>query len=190
VTGITPSSAVAGSTLSGVEITGSGFVSGAEVILQSGADGSTAVFASGETVVNAGLLRCTLALGANAYPAAYTVWLRNPGGSWVALEDGFTVTAALAPTVTGISPATGARGATLSTVSITGTNFLAGAEVIVEGGTSGTTSIFASSETVINAGLLRCTLAVPSTAYRGPYTVWLRNPGGSWVYLENGFTVT
>ena len=190
VTGINPSTGVTGATLTGVEITGTGFVSGAEVILQSGADGSTAVIASGETVVNANLLRCTLTLGANAYPAAYTIWLRNPGGTWVYLDNAFTITPSPAVTVTGISPTSGTAGTTLDTLTVTGTNFVAGAEVVLKNTTGGVKYLYPTGVKVINPTQIQCTLAIPASAYQGLYTVCVKNPGGNFVYLDNAFTVT
>ena len=40
----------------------------------------------------------------------------------------------------------------------------------------------ATGETLVAPGTIRCTLAVPADAYIGSYTVYLRNPGGEWVY--------
>jgi hypothetical protein len=60
---------------------------------------------------------------------------------------------------------------------------------VIDGGTGGYTVVFATGETVISPTQVRCTLAIPSTAYRGPYDVNVRNPGGSWVYKAAAFQV-
>ena len=187
VAGISPASAARGATGT-YTVTGTNFVAGAEVAVQGGTAGTTTVYATGETVLSATQVRCTLAIPTNAYPGPYTVFVRNPGGGWISKAGAFTVTPPT-PTVTGISPASAARGAT-GTCTVTGTNFVAGAEVAVKGGTGGTTTVYATGETVLSATQVRCTLAIPTNAYPGPYTVFVRNPGGGWISKAGAFTVT
>ena len=187
VTAISPASAARGATGT-YTVTGTNFVAGAEVAVQGGTAGTTTVYATGETVLSATQVRCTLAIPTNAYPGPYTVFVRNPGGGWISKAGAFTVTPPT-PTVTGISPASAARGAT-GTCTVTGTNFVAGAEVAVKGGTGGTTTVYATGETVLSATQVRCTLAIPTNAYPGPYTVFVRNPGGGWISKAGAFTVT
>ena len=187
VTAISPASAARGATGT-CTVTGTNFVAGAEVAVQGGTAGTTTVYATGETVLSATQVRCTLAIPANAYPGAYTVFVRNPGGSWVNKASAFTVTSP-APTVTAIAPASAAVGSS-GTYTVTGTNFVNGAEVAVQGGTGGTMTVYATGESVVNANTITCTLAIPAGAYPGPYTVFVRNPGGGWISKAGAFTVT
>lgn len=186
ISGISPASATKGTTVT-VMITGTNFASGAEVMIYGSAGGQGARYlATGETVLSANTIRCALPIGGTAPTALYTVAVRNPGGAWVTKPGAFAVKAALrTPTVTGISPPSANRGTTL-TLTITGTNFASGTEVLVGGGG---TALYATGETLVNANTLRCTLAVPANAYVGLYAVAVRNPGGAWVERRGLFTV-
>ncbi len=90
----------------------------------------------------------------------------------------FTVTAALAPTLTAISPNSGPRGSSIITptseqVTLTGTNFITGATVAVSA--SGVT---VSNVTVVNATTITATFSISSTATLGAHTVRVTTAGG------------
>jgi hypothetical protein len=195
VTGISPASAARGTTLATVDVFGTNFMAGSEVVIDGGTGGYTVVFATGETVLSPTQIRCTLAIPSTAYAGPYDVNVGSPDGTWVYKAAAFTVTTGTptptpgAITVTGIAPASAARGTTV-TADVTGTGFVAGAEVRIQGGTYGTTTVLATGESTVSATQVRCTLAIPRTASRGSYAVSVRNPGGTWVAKAAAFTVT
>ena len=67
VTGISPNSALVGTTLGTVTVTGTGFANGAEVAINGG-NSSTWIYATGETWVSPTQIRCSLAIPPDAYP--------------------------------------------------------------------------------------------------------------------------
>ncbi|HOT95213.1 MAG TPA: IPT/TIG domain-containing protein, partial [Methanoregulaceae archaeon] len=183
VTGISPTSANRGTTVTAY-VYGSGFVPGTQVaLMRTGA----AVYATGEVIVSSNVIRCTLAIPASQATGLYGVVVQVPGQTtWNGKANAFTVNAAPAPTVTSISPTSANRGTTI-TAYVYGTNFQTGTQIAIAGG--GTT-VYATGETTLNANTVRCTLAIPSTAYIGYYSVYAQNPGTTtWVSKTNIFQV-
>ena len=133
VTSVSPSTgAVAGGTA--VTITGTNFAAGATVTF--GGTAATNVVVSNSTTITA----TTPAHAAGAVPVAVT----NSNGLGGSLASGFTYVAQ--PTVTGVSPSTGTT-AGGTAVTITGTNFVAGAGVTF-GGTAATNVVVTNSTTI------------------------------------------
>ena len=169
VTAITPNS---GSTNGGttVTITGTGFLSGATVKL--GGTSATSVALVNSTSITA----ITPAHAAGAV----SVLVTNTDAQSGTLTNGFTYTAPNpAPTVTAITPNSGSTdGGT--TVTITGTGFLAGATVKL-GGTS------ATSVAVVNSTSI--TAVTPAHA-AGAVSVQVTNTDAQSGTLTNGFTYT
>ncbi len=135
VTGVSPNS---GSTAGGipVTITGTNFVSGATVSF-----GATA--ATNVVVVSATQIIATTPAGS---AGAVTVTVTNPGAQSGSLASGFTYV--VIPTVSSVSPNNGpVAGGTA--VTITGTNFAAGATV--QFGTAAATNVVVVSSTSITA---------------------------------------
>jgi hypothetical protein len=169
VTSISPTS---GTTAGGtaVTITGTGFLAGASVTI-----GGTA--ATGVSVANSTSITATTP----AHTAgAGNVVVSNTDGQSGTLSNGYTYTSPNpAPTVTGISPASGPiAGGTA--VTITGTGFLSGATVKL-GGTS------ATNVTVVSATSITAT--APAHA-AGAVSVVITNTDGQSGTLNNGYTYT
>src|SRR5437867_4618632 len=89
----------------------------------------------------------------------------------------------LTPTISSVSPSSGAPGASLS-VTVTGANFQAGASAGFGAG------ITVSSTTVVSSAQLWVALAIGATAAMGVRDVAVSNPDGQTVVLTGGFTVT
>jgi hypothetical protein len=169
VTSITPNS---GTTKGGtpVTITGTNFLTGATVRVGGGT-------ATGVTVVS------STSITANTPPHSAgpgTVVVVNTDGQGASLANGFTyVVINSAPTVTSITPNSGTiNGGT--TVTITGTGFLAGATVKL-GGTA------ASAVTVVTGGTITAT--TPAHAV-GAVSVVVTNTDSQSGTLANGYTYT
>src|SRR3989442_6105924 len=86
------------------------------------------------------------------------------------------------PTISSVSPSSGAPGASL-TVTVTGTNFQAGASASFGAG------ITVSSTTVVSSTQLSVALAIGATAAIGPRDVTVTNPNGQSGVRPGGFTV-
>lgn len=168
ITQVSPSSGpTAGGTA--ITITGTNFVTGATVTVGG-------VAATNVTVVNA----TTITAVTPAHAAgAVSVVVTNPDGASVTSVSAFTYVEAqpAAPTIISITPTSGpAAGGT--TVTITGTNFAAGATVTV-GGVAATNVTVASATTI--------TAVTPAHA-AGAVNVVVTNPGGMSVTAANAFT--
>src|SRR2546426_4236298 len=94
-----------------------------------------------------------------------------------------TLSLPIVPTISSVSPSTGLQGANL-TVTVTGTNFKAGASAGVGAG------ITVGSTTVVSSTQLSVALAIEATAAMGARDVTVSNPDGQSVVLTGGFTVT
>ena len=164
VTSVSPSS---GTTAGGtaVTVTGTNFVTGATVTFGSAA-------ATGVTVVNATTITATAPAGA---AGAVTVTVNNPGGQSGSLASAFTYVAP--PTVTSVSPNSGTT-AGGTAVTITGTNFAAGATVTF-GGTAATNVVVTSATTIT---------ATTPAGVAGAVAVAVTNPSGLSGSLASGFT--
>lgn len=168
VTGISPSS---GTTTGGtsVTITGTGFLSGATVTFNGAA-------ATGVTVVSSTSITATTPAHA---AGAVDVVVTNTDSKFGTLTGGFTYQTPPnpAPTVTGISPATGTTVGGTS-VTITGTGFLSGATVTIGG--SAATGVTVVSSTSITA-------TTPAHA-AGVVDVVVTNTDSLFGTLSGGFT--
>jgi hypothetical protein len=164
VTSVTPSS---GPTAGGTSLTigGSGFVAGATVKVGSGA--ATAV-----TVISGSTITASTPPG----PASVvSVTVTNPDGQVGTRANGFTYVAP--PTVSSVTPNSGpATGGTV--VTITGTNFAAGAAVTI--GPNAASNVAVTSSTALTA----VTPAGPA----GAQTVTVINPDGQSASLAGSFT--
>ena len=166
VAGVSPNS---GTTAGGtaVTITGTSFAAGASVMF-----GGTA--ATNVAMVSATQITATTPAG-SAGAVTVTVTVNGQSGS---LVNGFTYTSpASPPTVTGVSPNSGTT-AGGTAVTITGTDFAAGATVTF-GGTA------ATNVAVVNGTEITATTPAGSA---GAVTVTATNPGAQSGSLANGFT--
>jgi hypothetical protein len=101
----------------------------------------------------------------------------SPAGGWVMQMVAFSAVSAPGPTVTSVSPSSGATGGGTA-VTITGTNFASGASVTF--GSAAATNVVVSNSTTITA--------MTPAGSAGAATVTVTNPGGQSGSLTNGFT--
>ncbi len=148
-----------------VTITGANFAAGATVTF-----GTTA--ATNVAVVNSTTITATTPAGSTG---AVTVTVTNPGGQSGSLATGYTYVAS--PTVSSVSPRNGpTTGGTA--VTITGTNFVAGATV-----TFGTTA--ATNVAVVNSTTITATAPAGSA---GAVTITVTSSSGQGGSLAAGYT--
>lgn len=164
ITSISPTRGpMAGGTV--VTISGTNFVAGATVTFDGLAQ-------AGVTVVDANTITLTTVAGAQG-PA--NVVVTNTDLTRVTSSNGY-IFEGPAPTVTGISPASGAlAGGTL--VTITGSNFVAGAEVAFDG-------VAATGVTVVDPGTITATTPAGS---QGPADVMVTNVDLLAATLSDGY---
>jgi hypothetical protein len=93
-----------------------------------------------------------------------------------------TVTVPVVPTISSVSPSSGAPGASL-TVTLMGTNFQAGASASFGAG------VTVTSTTVVSSSQLSVGLAIAAAAALGPRDVTVTNPDGQSAIRPGGFTV-
>ncbi|HET8760025.1 MAG TPA: hypothetical protein VFN94_03105, partial [Nitrospiria bacterium] len=199
ITGISPATVTYDITPnSSVTISGSGFQLGATITVGSltGATvtGTTATATSPFVFVSATTLRFYWD-NASLAPGAYDVVVTNPTGDTTTAVGGFTVSAPQ-PTVTSATPSAVTYGITPSqAITISGSNFVAGARITV-GGLTGTTVIgtVASATTpYVFVASTRLSMWWPNTALApGAYAITVANPtaaGGLANTLTNGLTV-
>ena len=101
----------------------------------------------------------------------------SPAGAWVIQMVALSALSAPGPTVTSVSPGSGAAGGGTA-VAITGTNFVSGATVSF--GSAAATNVVVSNSTTITA--------TTPTGSAGAVAVTVTNPGGQSGSLTSGFT--
>jgi hypothetical protein len=169
VTSVVPNTGPAGTA---VTITGTGFLVGATVIF--GGTAATAVTVVSSTSITA------ITPTHEAEGGAVTVVVTNADSQSGMLANGYTYTSSNpAPTVTSVAPNTGPAGGG-TTVTIAGTNFLAGATVSF-GGTA------ATGATVVSTTSITATTAARAA---GTVNVVVTNTDGQNGTLTNGYTYT
>jgi hypothetical protein len=164
LTSVSPGSGVQGTSVP-VTLTGANFVAPAAVAVS-----NPGVTVGGVTVASATQITATLTIGAGATTGAANVTVITSGGtSGTAV---FTVNPP-APVLTSVSPASGVQGTSVP-VTLTGTNFVAGATVAV--GSSGVT---VSNVTVTGATQITATFAIAANAATGTSNVTVTTSGGT-----------
>ena len=128
LSGITPTSGINTTTLSGVTITGTGFPTngfstiGGSVVLRLA--GHQNITATGVTVTSSTQITCAFPI-TGAAAGTWDVIVTNPDGQSATLSNGFTLKSqADTPTLTSISPSSAANNSTVSITSLSGTNFI------------------------------------------------------------------
>ncbi len=166
LTSVAPNSGVQGTSVN-VTLTGTNFVTGATVAVN-----GSGVTASNVSVVSPTQITATLAVAANASVGARNVTVSTASGSSGSAV--FTVTAgATSPTLASVAPNSGAPGTSVN-VTLTGTNFVAGATVGVSG-----TGVTASSVTVVSATQITATLNIGASAAAGAYNLTVTTGAGT-----------
>ena len=160
VTGISPTSSMAGASSQTLTITGSNFLSNSTVTFNGATETATFVSSTELTVS----LSATQQSTAGTYPVVVT----NPspgGGSSTAVN--FTVNNP-APSIASISPESATAGAAQQTLTINGTNFFSGSTV--------TFNNLPHSATVASATKITISLSASDQATAGKYPVVVTNP--------------
>ncbi len=164
-----------------VVFTGTGFIAGASTV-NVGAD----VTVNTITVNSPTQLTANLTITAEATTGArpFSVTNAAPGGGTSAAQI-FTVGNAT-PTISNVSPATAVQGQTGLSVTVAGTNFLAGVTSVDFGA-----GVTAGNVAVTSSTALTATLAIAAGATQGARDVTVTNgaPGGGSATLTQGFTI-
>ena len=145
-----------------VTVTGANFVAGARLSVA-----GTGVAVLTQNRVDSTHLTATLSVAGAATAGGRTITVINPDGGKGSCATCFAVTSA--PTVTGITPATFARGSTTA-VTISGTNFQSGAAVSLSTGVS------VQDVVVVDPSTITATVVVVSATGTGNRTVVVTNP--------------
>lgn len=153
LTTITPATGVTGAGVT-ITATGTGFTPGSKI--RFGATELTTTYVSATELTATGTLPA---------PNTYSVTVSDPNG----ISNGrpFIVTPP-APTLTGINPDTGSAGATGVTLTATGTGFVSGTEILLDGA--------AQATTVVNATTATAVVTMPAA---GTHPVVVRNANGT-----------
>ena len=176
LTGINPSSAIAGTSSFTLTVSGSNFISGSTVKWNGTALATTFVSASQLTAA------VPAANISTAGSATVTVFNPTPGGG-TSSGMSFTISVPVNPTplLTGINPSSAIAGSSSFTLTVSGSNFISGSTVKWNGTALTTTFVSAS----------QLTAAVPaaniSTAGSATVTVFNPTPGGG---TSSGITFT
>ena len=174
VTSISPWVAYADSTRT-YDVYGTGFAVGAQVSITL-TEGGNPIAATGEDWIDFTHIRCTIAVPSYYAPrdalfALYDLTVQNPRADSDTITHAFGVYPR--PTVAGILP-TGRPAPSVFTARLDGTGFRNGAEVYLQGGNGGTSTFYASGETVASETQIDCNFDIPASAYPGPYDVYVR----------------
>ena len=148
LTSVVPNQGVQGSQVP-VTLTGTNFVVGATTVTVSG----SGVTVSNVIVGSTTSLTAIFVLDPTAAAGARTVTVTTAGGTSGAQTFTVTLPAPGAPTLTSVSPNQGIRGTTVA-VTLTGTNFVAGATVAVGGGGVTVTNVAVGSRTSLTANFV------------------------------------
>jgi hypothetical protein len=179
ITGVSPPNGALGVSLA-LTIQGSMFISNVTTVSL-----GAGITVNSISVTNSQELVASIAIapGATLGPRSVVVTNPSPGGGTATLSSGFSVLPV--PTFTGISPAIGARGQTLS-ILFTGSNFSSGATTIDMG-----PDITLDSVTVLSATQIRALASISYAASTGARDVSVSNSGGlsGAVTLSGGFSV-
>ena len=150
-----------------VTLTGTNFIAGATVAV-SGAGVTATVIAVGSSTS----LTAAFVIEAAAATGPRTVTVTTAGGT--SGGQTFTITLPPAPTLTSVAPIQGTQGTTVG-VTLTGTNFVAGATVAVSGA-----DVTATVTAVdISGTSLTATFVIGAAAAPGPRTVTVTTAGGT-----------
>src|SRR4029077_7208942 len=174
---ITPNTGAQGSVVN-VTITGTGLTGATAVNVSGGGITVSNFVAASATTVTATF---TISSGASATARNVTVTV----GAATLGPVTFTVTAAVAPTLTSIAPASELRGTSVN-VTLTGTNFTTTSTVNMPAGTAAGVTI--SGMTFVNATTITATISSTTTATLGARDIYVANAGAASNSVQ--FTIT
>jgi hypothetical protein len=187
VSGITPASGKQGAFVTITNLSGSGFKAGAKVFFNK--SGSTSLAATNVTVASARKITCTVKIPASAVIGPWDVMVKTTDGKSGKKNGIFMVRTPLPPTVTGVTPATGKRGALVTITNLSGTGFVATPKPVVQF-VKGTAIMTATNVTVPSAKKITCTVKIPAGAAAGLWNVKVTNGDLQAGTKANAFTVS
>lgn len=152
ISSLSPTSASSGGPAFNLTVNGTGFVSGAAVQW----NGSSLA----TTFVSATQLTAQVPASDTAAAGSASVTVLNPGSA-PSNAVTFIVTVSATPTISGIAPAAARAGSPTFTLTVTGSNFMAGSVVLWNGGSLPTTFI---SSTQLTAQVAASWIATPGNA--------------------------
>jgi hypothetical protein len=166
LTSVTPSGGVQGSQVN-VTLLGTNFTTASQVRLQGGGLTQTNI-----VVVSSTQITATYNVSSGALTGPHNTWVVTGAGS--SNMRTFTVTAAgSTPTLTSVTPNSGVQG-TAANVTLTGTNFIAGATVGATGSGITVSNVNVASSTQISA-----TLSLAANATLGPSNISVTTSNGA-----------
>ena len=183
--GRTPTTGVKGSTVT-ITVTGNYFQPGTTVRFWRG----SASYLSGLSPTSRTSMTGTWDIPAGAQTGAYNLTITNPDGLMVIRNNTFTVYAAAAPTITGISPASGPRGSGVA-ITVTGSDFNSFTRVRLYNSTTGG-SVYIAPAGAITPTQITTTFTVPTSVVKGPMNVRVYNTSstGQYTQLNGAYTLT
>ncbi|MCX6689907.1 MAG: hypothetical protein NTZ39_09520, partial [Methanoregula sp.] len=185
VTGITPSSGQNTTTISITNLAGIGFSGTPTVNLTK--TGQSNITATSVAVVDATNITCTFDLAGKAV-GLWNVTVVNPDGQEGSKVGVFEVTNSTpAPTVTGITPATGQNISAISITNLVGTGFYGTPTVNLT--KTGESNITATGLTVVDSTNITCTFDLAGKAV-GLWNVTVINPDGQEGSKVSVFSIT
>ncbi|MCX5784960.1 MAG: IPT/TIG domain-containing protein [Elusimicrobia bacterium] len=179
---VNPTSGLNTGSVTGAQLGGSYFISGAIVKLTK--TGQSDIAVTGVVFVGPAQLTCTFPI-TGAVPGLWNVVVTNSDGQTNTLSNSFMVNAPY-PTVASIDPSSGTNTGSLNISNLAGTNFYTGASVKLT--KSGQTDIIATNVTVVSDTKITCTLLLNGAAI-GLWNVVVTNADTRSGTLSNGFTV-
>jgi PKD repeat protein len=184
VTGITPASGKNNEVVGITNLAGNSFREGASVVLAR--DGEANITTINGPIVEPSKILCFFDLTGKAV-GAWNVIVTNPDGQYSVLPAGFTIFYPAAPTVTGITPATGENSGTVAITDLAGTGFQPGASVKLT--RSGQPDIPGTLVDVTGSTKITCEFDL-SGAQTGTWDVVVTNNDGQAATLAGAFTIT
>jgi PKD repeat protein len=182
VTSITPDTGLNNEVVSITNLAGTEFRDGATVTFNK--TGEADIDATAVVVVDPNTITCTVDLNGVAV-GAWNVVVTNDDDQYGTLPDGFTVEYP-APTVTSITPATGANDGPVNITDLAGTYFRDGATVALT--RSGYADIVATDVDVASSTMITCTFDLNGAAL-GYWDVTVTNDDAKSDTLYNGFQI-
>ena len=173
LTSIAPNTGVRGSSVT-VTLTGTNFSTlGSTVNVPAG----SGITVSNVTVSSDSAITATLTIAANATVATRNISVTTGGLTTNSVP--FTITSPPPPTLTSILPNAHTRGGGPFAVTLTGTNFTAGARVTVSGGGGFGGGIFVTAVNVVSPTTITANFTILGFATRGARNVTVATVGGT-----------